>query len=96
MIYSFIYFVCVDQLVEQVCICQASVQYETDHILFRRVSVACLYPYRKIHMRYLEGLCGKHCWMWNLPAHHPPPPLSLPPPPPPPPLLPLPHHSLTL
>ena len=28
-------------------------------ILFRRVSVACLYPFRKIHMRDLEGLCMK-------------------------------------
>jgi len=74
---SFIYF-CACGLVEQVCLCQASVQYDTDFILlwrdpcvlilFRRVSVAFLYPVWKIHRRDLEGLCLKHaniCVMWN-------------------------------
>ena len=37
-------------------------------ILFRRVEVACLYPFRQIQMRDFTGECVNHerfCVMWN-------------------------------
>jgi len=75
-----LFILCAYGLVEQVCIImprqcpvwdRAHTPLTIDPcvlILFRRVSVACLYPFRKIHRRALEGLCVKHaniCVMWN-------------------------------